>query len=81
MGQTHLGLQDWQSQVMLELLELSTATLMIYGVSLGPLATPRDEEGLEPMPGPSSQEIPDVPKPFFFGPPPSSYRGILGPAR
>jgi len=66
MGQMHLGLLDWQSQVTPELPDLSPATLVFHGVSPGPLGSSREEEGFEPMPGPSTQEIPDIPRPSDF---------------
>ncbi|XP_078067540.1 uncharacterized protein LOC144492869 [Mustelus asterias] len=56
MGRTQVVLQDWQCQVMLELLELIAEALPSHGVSQGPTGIPREEEGLESMLGPSSQE-------------------------
>ena len=56
MGRTQVILQDWKGQVMPELLELTAVAPVCYGVTQGPEGTPREEEGREPTPGPSSQE-------------------------
>ncbi|XP_078060430.1 uncharacterized protein LOC144486236 [Mustelus asterias] len=50
MGRTQVVLQDWQGQVTPKILELTAEAPLSHGMTQGPTGTPREEEGLEPMP-------------------------------